>query len=309
MIQRFCCSKSSFRSLQAVHCWLARAEALWAISAQLRRQSSCFLPQLILPCLASLFLTCFAVPELLCSRILTSASKPVECYSYTLLGASKDHHLQGGAKQVYSCKYVKHRVYSFSLGTTVSLLLPHPLLCLCHVLCPGQGPLCPYSGGCKSLVFSILQKSRCGAHKGDETCPESHFGEHSSWHIHLSSKPKVPLLYPTAWLSATASIKRIHDLSSFAFKLVRSQVANTGAQAKSGPPPCFIWPSTLFLPAAAPSSLPLVKEQLHLYSPKITFGPLKVTVRLMWPPVKMNLTPLCQVLFEQLSSGLILFLR
>ena len=36
----------------------------------------------------------------------------------------------------------------------------------------------------------------------------------------------------------------------------------------SGPLPCFY-------PAAAPSSLPLVKEQLHLYSPKITFRPLK----------------------------------
>ena len=53
----------------------------------------------------------------------------------------------------------------------------------------------------------------------------------------------------------------------------------------SGPAPCFYL-------AAAPSSLPLVKEQLHLYSPKITFGPLKATARLMWPPMKMSLTPL-----------------
>ena len=30
------------------------------------------------------------------------------------------------------------------------------------------------------------------------------------------------------------------------------------------------------------------KEQLHLYRPKITFGPLKATARLMWPPVKMS---------------------
>ena len=39
-----------------------------------------------------------------------------------------------------------------------------------------------------------------------------------------------------------------------------------------------------------------VKEQLHLYSPKITFGHLKATTRLMWPPVKMSLTPLLYAL-------------
>ena len=49
--------------------------------------------------------------------------------------------------------------------------------------------------------------------------------------------------------------------------------------------PCFYL-------AAAWSSHLTVKEQFHLYSPKITFGPLKATVRLMWPPVKMSLTPL-----------------
>ena len=53
----------------------------------------------------------------------------------------------------------------------------------------------------------------------------------------------------------------------------------------SSPAPCFY-------PVAAPSSLPLVKEYLHLCSPKITFGPLKATARLMWPWVKMSLTPL-----------------
>ena len=53
----------------------------------------------------------------------------------------------------------------------------------------------------------------------------------------------------------------------------------------SGPAPCFY-------PAAVLSSHLTVKEWLHLYSPKITFGPLKTTARLMWPPVKMSLTPL-----------------
>ena len=50
----------------------------------------------------------------------------------------------------------------------------------------------------------------------------------------------------------------------------------------SGPAPCFY-------PAAAPSPCLTVKEQLQSYSPKITFSPLKATVRLMWPPVKMSL--------------------
>ena len=52
----------------------------------------------------------------------------------------------------------------------------------------------------------------------------------------------------------------------------------------SGPTPCFYL-------VAAPRSCLTVKEQLHLYSPKITFGPLKATTRL-WPPVKMSLTSL-----------------
>ena len=53
----------------------------------------------------------------------------------------------------------------------------------------------------------------------------------------------------------------------------------------SGPAPCFYWAMVL-------SSCFTVKEQLHLYSPKITFGPLKATTRLMWSLVKMTLTPL-----------------
>ena len=34
-----------------------------------------------------------------------------------------------------------------------------------------------------------------------------------------------------------------------------------------------------------------------MYSPKMTFSPLKATVRLMWPLVKMSLTPLYLDLF------------
>ena len=53
----------------------------------------------------------------------------------------------------------------------------------------------------------------------------------------------------------------------------------------SGLAPCF------YPPAALTSRL-TVKEQLHVHSPNVTVGPLKATARLMWPPVKMSLTPL-----------------
>ena len=58
--------------------------------------------------------------------------------------------------------------------------------------------------------------------------------------------------------------------------------------------PAFTLSYPCFYLAAAPSSLPPVKEQLCLHSPRITFGPLKATWRLMWPPVKMSMIPLPQ---------------
>ena len=64
-----------------------------------------------------------------------------------------------------------------------------------------------------------------------------------------------------------------------------------GPWAKSGLAPCFY-------PAAVPSSCLTVKAQLHLYSPNITFGPLKATARLIWPPMKMSLTPLTERILE-----------
>ena len=71
---------------------------------------------------------------------------------------------------------------------------------------------------------------------------------------------------------------------------------NTRPAAEPGPPSCLSGRAPAFYPAAAPSSRVTVKEQLHLHSPKITFGPLKATARLMWPPVKMSLTPLLFVI-------------
>ena len=64
-----------------------------------------------------------------------------------------------------------------------------------------------------------------------------------------------------------------------------------GPWAEAGPPPCFIRPGTLFLPSGSTELLDPSSGVLHLYSPKITFGPLKATTRLMWPQVKMSLTP------------------
>ena len=90
---------------------------------------------------------------------------------------------------------------------------------------------------------------------------------------------KCPCVY--TWITCTGGKHKAHRPNP-AFHLVLS-----------GPAPCFY-------PASVPSSLSLVKEQLHLYSPKITFGPLKATVRLMWSPVKMSLIPLNVKHFKRL---------
>ena len=85
-----------------------------------------------------------------------------------------------------------------------------------------------------------------------------------------------------------SSVLPTPPLPAFVFRPIKAQVANTRPMGR-------IQPSILFYPAwhlvstqqqrRAPS-LPLVKEQLRVYSPKITVGSLKATTRLMWPPVK-----------------------
>ena len=72
----------------------------------------------------------------------------------------------------------------------------------------------------------------------------------------------------------------------------RLQVANTRSHPAFHVVLCS--PAPCFYPAAVPSSHLTIKEQLHLHSPKITFGPLKATARLMWPLVKISLTALSQ---------------
>ena len=64
-----------------------------------------------------------------------------------------------------------------------------------------------------------------------------------------------------------------------------------GLQAESSPPACFIQPAPCFHQVATLSSGLTVKGS-YIYSPKITFGHLKATSKLMWPQVKMSLTPL-----------------
>ena len=88
----------------------------------------------------------------------------------------------------------------------------------------------------------------------------------------------------------------LYDLFKFCFSSNLSLLQVPGGKHKaqrpnqglhlvlSGLAPCFY--------LAVLSSLPLVQEQLHLYSPKIKLGPLKATARLMWLLVKMSLTPL-----------------
>ena len=86
---------------------------------------------------------------------------------------------------------------------------------------------------------------------------------------------------PLTGFGCARSASCVHNLPA-GFK---PQVQTQGPRAQSGPAPCFY-------PVAAPSPPLTVKEQLPLHSPKVTFGLLKATARLMWPPVKMSLTPL-----------------
>ena len=86
-------------------------------------------------------------------------------------------------------------------------------------------------------------------------------------------------------------------LVCFLINVFIRQAANAGGKYNARGPNLALHlvlsgPAPRFYPLAAPSSWPLVKEYLHLCSPNITFGPLKATTRLMWPLVKMSLTPL-----------------
>ena len=91
-------------------------------------------------------------------------------------------------------------------------------------------------------------------------------------------------------------------------------LSNTGGKHKAHG---WIRPSTLFYPAwhlvstrqQCQAPCPWLRSSLHLHSPKITLGPLKATARLMWPHVKMSLTPCRVALFlhtELISWGAIL---
>ena len=91
---------------------------------------------------------------------------------------------------------------------------------------------------------------------------------------YLAIKNEI-LPFVTAWMDLKSpDVKHKAHAPNLALHLVLSS-----------PAPCFY-------PAAAPSSRLTVKESLHVYSPKMTFGPLKATARLMWPSVQMSLTPL-----------------
>ena len=84
-------------------------------------------------------------------------------------------------------------------------------------------------------------------------------------------------------------LERTHcENGSKVWETLRSQVVNTRPAGRIQPSTSFYPAQPLFLPGGSAKLL----LNLHLYSPKITFGPLKATARLMWPRVKMSLTPL-----------------
>ena len=83
-------------------------------------------------------------------------------------------------------------------------------------------------------------------------------------------------------------IKYSQPLNSTALNLLGHRWQTQGLRDESGPPPSFIRPGTLFLPSSTtPSEGVVTFIQSYNY-----IGPLKATSRLMWPPVKMRLTPL-----------------
>lgn len=110
--------------------WLAHAKALWAILARLRRWCSCLLPHLALPCLA--FSSC------------------LHCMFQNAL-----------CQNTPVCLH----------GSRMLLLYPPwgswqaPLMCLCHVLCPGQGALYPLFRRMSEPDFLHFTESQCRAQR------------------------------------------------------------------------------------------------------------------------------------------------
>lgn len=110
--------------------WLARAKAPWAILARLRRQRSCFLPHLALPCLA--FPSCLhcTFQNALCQNT------PVRLHGSRMLLL----YPPWGSRQA-------------------------PLMCLCHAPCPGQGALHPSFRRISEPGFLHFTESQCRAQR------------------------------------------------------------------------------------------------------------------------------------------------
>ena len=104
----------------------------------------------------------------------------------------------------------------------------------------------------------------------------------------------VPWLLPHASLTALLLPSKPHGESHLmaAGLHLNHRRQTQGPRAESGLHLVASRPAPCFYPAAAPSSRLTVNEQLHSYSPNVTFSPLEATKRVMWPPVKMSLTPL-----------------
>ena len=144
-----------------------------------------------------------------------------------------------------------------SIRTTASLLLPHPVF-VQHLLFDR------HSSRSRDLLVKTDNFSTCMKHIFQ--------WERKTKQSKCKNQKKYQISLRVYWQIIREHFSLDHRWQT------------QGPWAESGPPPCFIQPGTLFLPG---SSTELLNRQLrssYIYSSKITLGPLKATVRLMWPP-------------------------
>ena len=141
----------------------------------------------------------------------------------------------------------------------------------------------------RALLFFLLQlPAPISWNKGAENFPIDFSPSLSLAFQQLPQAAPLPPPLPQPphiYRAGSMSLQFKHPISTMAnvYNVLQHRWQTQRPQALhhvlSGLAPCFYW-------MAAPSSHLTVKKQLHLYSPKITFGPLKATTRLMWPLAK-----------------------
>ena len=153
-----------------------------------------------------------------------------------------------------------------------------------HVLLP-----CPpaHSHGSSPTWETLMSlPDRAGAQKGEQVACSAALG-----HPALFRDTRDPCV---GYYHPTSPAPQLSPVFHGERRCNREPVSDE-AQVDNTRPVGRIRASTLFYPAqhlvgSAELSL-TVKEELHLYSPEITFVPLKATSRLVWLPVTMSVTP------------------